>query len=138
MADEDQEEAVMRINVTSVLVDDQEKALHFYTDVLGFVTKRDIPLGEARWLTVVSPDDPEGTELLLEPDEHPAARPFKEALVSDGIPFTSFAVEDVNAEFERLRSLGVRFTQEPAEMGPTRTAVLDDTCGNLIQIASMP
>jgi catechol 2,3-dioxygenase-like lactoylglutathione lyase family enzyme len=138
MADEDQEEAVMRINVTSVLVDDQEKALRFYTDVLGFVKKRDIPLGEARWLTVVSPDDPEGTELLLEPDEHPAAQPFKEALVSDGIPFTSFAVEDVNAEFERLRSLGVRFTQEPSEMGPTWTAVLDDTCGNLIQIASMP
>jgi catechol 2,3-dioxygenase-like lactoylglutathione lyase family enzyme len=138
MADEDQEEAVMRINLTSVLVDDQEKALRFYTDVLGFVTKRDIPLGEARWLTVVSVDDPEGTELLLEPDEHPAARPFKEALVSDGIPFTSFAVEDVNAEFERLRSLGVRFTQEPAEIGPTWTAVLDDTCGNLIQIASMP
>ncbi len=128
----------MRISVTSVLVDDQNKALGFYTDVLGFVKKRDIPLGAARWLTVVSPDDPDGTELLLEPDEHPAARPFKEALVSDGIPFTSFAVEDVNAEFDRLRSLGVRFTQEPAEMGPTRTAVLDDTCGNLIQIASMP
>ena len=126
----------MRINVTSVLVDDQEKALRFYTDVLGFVRKRDIPLGEARWLTVVSPDEPEGTELLLEPDEHPAAKPFKEALVSDGIPFTSFAVEDVKAEYERLRSLGVRFTQEPAEMGPTTTAVLDDTCGNLIQIAT--
>ena len=126
----------MRINVTSVLVDDQEKALRFYTDVLGFVMKMDIPLGEARWLTLVSPDEPEGTELLLEPDEHPAAKPFKEALVSDGIPFTSFAVEDVKAEFERLRSLGVRFTQEPAEMGPTTTAVLDDTCGNLIQIAT--
>jgi catechol 2,3-dioxygenase-like lactoylglutathione lyase family enzyme len=137
MADEDQEEAVMRISLTSVLVDDQEKALRFYTDVLGFVKKRDIPLGEARWLTVVSADDPDGTELLLEPDEHPAARPFKEALVSDGIPFTSFAAGDVNAEFERLRSLGVRFTQEPAEMGPTRTAVLEDTCGNLIQIVSM-
>ena len=128
----------MRINLTSVLVDDQEKALRFYTDVLGFEKKRDIPIGEARWLTVVSPDEPEGTELLLEPDEHPAARPFKDALVSDGIPFTSFAVEDVSAEFERMRSLGVRFTQEPAEMGPTTTAVLDDTCGNLIQIASMP
>jgi catechol 2,3-dioxygenase-like lactoylglutathione lyase family enzyme len=138
MAKRKGEEAVMRISVTSVLVDDQNKALGFYTDVLGFVKKRDIPLGAARWLTVVSPDDPDGTELLLEPDEHPAARPFKEALVSDGIPFTSFAVEDVNAEFDRLRSLGVRFTQEPAEMGPTRTAVLDDTCGNLIQIASMP
>ena len=127
----------MKINLASVLVDDQEKALRFYTDVLGFVKKRDIPLGEARWLTVVSADDPDGTELLLEPDEHPAARPFKEALVSDGIPFTSFAAGDVNAEFERLRSLGVRFTQEPAEMGPTRTAVLEDTCGNLIQIVSM-
>jgi catechol 2,3-dioxygenase-like lactoylglutathione lyase family enzyme len=138
MDDEDQEEAVMRIILTSVLVDDQEKALRFYTDVLGFVKKRDIPLGEARWLTVVSPDDPEGTELLLEPDEHPAARPFKEALVSDGIPFTSFAVDDVTTEYDRLRSLGVRFTQEPAEMGPTKTAVLEDTCGNLIQIASMP
>jgi catechol 2,3-dioxygenase-like lactoylglutathione lyase family enzyme len=126
----------MRISVTSVLVDDQEKALRLYSDVLGFVRKRDIPLGEARWLTVVSPDEPDGTELLLEPDEHPAAKPFKEALVSDGIPFTSFAVEDVKAEFERLRSLGVRFTQEPAEMGPTTTAVLDDTCGNLIQIAT--
>jgi len=138
VADEEQEEAVMRIILTSVLVDDQEKALRFYTDVLGFVKKQDIPLGEARWLTVVSPDEPDGTELLLEPDEHPAARPFKEALVSDGVPFTMFAVEDVNAEFDRLRSLGVRFTQEPADMGPTRTAVLDDTCGNLIQIAAMP
>jgi len=128
----------MRINLTNVLVDDQEKALHFYTDVLGFVKKHDIDLGAARWLTVVSPQEPDGVELLLEPDEHPAARPFKEALVSDGVPFTSFAVEDVNAEFDRLRSLGVLFTQEPTDMGPTRTAVLDDTCGNLIQIASMP
>jgi catechol 2,3-dioxygenase-like lactoylglutathione lyase family enzyme len=128
----------MRINLTNVLVDDQEKALHFYTDVLGFVKKHDIDLGEARWLTVVSPEEPDGVELLLEPDEHPAARPFKEALASDGVPFTSFAVEDVNAEFDRLRSLGVLFTQEPTDMGPTRTAVLDDTCGNLIQIASMP
>ena len=128
----------MRINLTNVLVDDQEKALHFYTDVLGFVKKHDIDLGAARWLTVVSPQEPDGVELLLEPDEHPAARPFKEALVSDGVPFTSFAVEDVNAEFNRLRSLGVLFTQEPTDMGPTRTAVLDDTCGNLIQIASMP
>ena len=128
----------MRINLTNVLVDDQEKALHFYTDVLGFVKKHDIDLGAARWLTVVSPQEPDGVELLLEPDEHPAARPFKEALVSDGVPFTSFAVEDVNAEFNRLRSLGVLFTQEPTDMGPTRTAILDDTCGNLIQIASMP
>ena len=126
----------MRINITSVLVDDQEKALRFYTDVLGFVKKTEVPLGEHRWLTVVSPEDPDGVELVLEPDEHPAVRPFKEALVADGIPFTSFTVGDVRAEFERLRAAGVRFTQEPAEMGPVTTAVLDDTCGNLIQIAS--
>jgi catechol 2,3-dioxygenase-like lactoylglutathione lyase family enzyme len=126
----------MRINVASVLVDDQDKALRFYTDVLGFVKKTEIPLGEARWLTVVSPEEPEGTELLLEPDGHPAAKPFKQALVEDGIPFTSFAVDDVHKEFERLRSLGVHFTQEPVETGPVTTAVFDDTCGNLIQIAS--
>lgn len=126
----------MRINLTSVLVDDQEKALRFYTEVLGFVKKYDFPMGgEDRWLTVVSPQDPDGTELLLEPSGHPAAKPFKEALVADGIPFTSFAVDDVPAEYERLRGLGVRFTQPPADMGPVTTAVLDDTCGNLIQIA---
>ena len=127
----------MRINLASVLVDDQEKALRFYTDVLGFVQKTDVPVGEHRWLTVVSPEEPDGVELVLEPDEHPAVRPFKEALVADGIPFTSFAVADVYAEFARLKGLGVTFTQEPAEMGPVTTAVLDDTCGNLIQIASM-
>ena len=126
----------MRINITSVLVDDQDKAEQFYTEVLGFVKKIDIPVGGGgRWLTVVSPEDPEGTELLLEPDGHPAAGPFKEALVADGIPFTQFAVEDVHAERERLRGLGVRFTQEPTQMGPVTTAVFDDTCGNLIQIA---
>ena len=125
----------MRIALTSVLVDDQEKALRFYTDVLGFVKKTDIPVGEARWLTVVAPDQPQGPELVLEPDAHPAATPFKAALVADGIPFTSFAVEDVHAEFQRLRGLGVRFTQEPADMGGVTTAVFDDTCGNLIQIA---
>src|SRR6266566_1380578 len=125
----------MRINVTSVLVDDQDKALHFYTDVLGFLKKTEIPMGEHRWLTVVSPAAPNGIELLLEPDSHPAARPFKEALVSDGIPFTSFAVDDVRQEYERLHALGVQFTQQPAEMGPMITAVFDDTCGNLIQIA---
>jgi catechol 2,3-dioxygenase-like lactoylglutathione lyase family enzyme len=127
----------MRINVTSVLVDDQDKALRFYTDVLGFVKKTEVPLGEARWLTVVSPEEPEGTELLLEPDGHPAAKPFKQALVVDGIPFTSFAVDDVQEEFERLRKHGVRFTQEPLDAGPVTIAVFDDTCGNLIQIASM-
>jgi catechol 2,3-dioxygenase-like lactoylglutathione lyase family enzyme len=126
----------MKINLTSVLVDDQAKALAFYTDVLGFVTKEDIPLGEHRWLTVVSPEDPDGPELVLEPDTHPAARPFREALVNDGIPFTSFAVDDVGRDFERLTGLGVRFTQEPTEMGPVTTAVFDDTCGNLIQIAA--
>lgn len=125
----------MRINLSSVLVDDQRKALRFYTEVLGFVKKHDIPLGEHSWVTVVSPDQPEGTELALEPDSHPAAKPFKEALVADGIPLTSFAVDDVQREFERLRGLGVRFTQEPLDMGPVVTAVLDDTCGNLIQLA---
>jgi catechol 2,3-dioxygenase-like lactoylglutathione lyase family enzyme len=127
----------MRINLTSVLVDDQAKALRFYTEVLGFAPKTDVPLGEHRWLTVVSPDSPEGPELLLEPDAHPAAGSFKAALVEDGIPYTSFAVEDVQGEFERLSALGVRFTQPPTAMGPVTTAVLDDTCGNLIQIAAM-
>jgi len=124
----------MKINLTSVLVDDQEKALRFYTDVLGFTKKMEVPLGEHRWLTVVSPEDPDGVELVLEPDEHPAAKPFKDALVQDGIPFTSFAVDDVQREYERLSALGVRFTQEPLDAGPATTAVLDDTCGNLIQI----
>jgi catechol 2,3-dioxygenase-like lactoylglutathione lyase family enzyme len=127
----------VRINLASVLVDDQDKALEFYTDVLGFVKKTDVPLGEARWLTVVSPEEPDGTELVLEPDgEVPAAKPFKNALVGDGIPYTSFAVADVHAEYERLRGQGVRFTQEPLEMQSVTTAVFDDTCGNLIQIAS--
>jgi len=125
----------MKIVVTNVYVDDQDKALRFYTNVLGFVKKTEIPMGEARWLTVVAPDDPDGTELLLEPDGHPAAGPFKRALVEDGIPFTSFGVKDVQAEYERLRSAGVHFTQPPVDMGPVTTAVLDDTCGNLIQIA---
>ena len=125
----------MRINLTSVLVDDQDKALRFYTEVLGFVKKTEVPMGEHRWLTVVSPEDPDGVELVLEPDAHPAARTFKDALMSDGIPYTSFAVEDVRAEFDRLKGLGVTFTQEPVQMGPVTTAVLDDTCGNLIQLA---
>ena len=128
----------MRIGLTSVLVDHQDKALAFYTDVLGFRKKHDVPLGEHRWVTVVSPDAPDGVELLLEPDEHPAAGPFKRALVADGIPFTSFGVDDVRREYERLRDLGVRFTQEPTAMGPVTTAVFDDTCGNLIQIAQAP
>jgi catechol 2,3-dioxygenase-like lactoylglutathione lyase family enzyme len=127
----------MRINVTSVFVDDQDKALDFYTTVLGFVKKTDIPSGEFRWLTVVSPEQPDGVELLLEPDAHPAAKPFKDALVADGMPFTSFAVDDVRAEHDRLIAKGVRFVQPPTEMGPVVTATFDDTCGNLIQIASM-
>ena len=126
----------MRIGLTSILVDDQDKALRFYTDVLGFVKKHDVPLGAHRWLTVVSPEAPDGVELVLEPDEHPAAKPFKRALVEDGIPFASFGVEDVHAEYKRLSSAGVHFTQPPVEMGPVTTAVLDDTCGNLIQIAA--
>jgi catechol 2,3-dioxygenase-like lactoylglutathione lyase family enzyme len=131
-------ETIVKINITSVYVDDQDKALAFYTDTLGFVKKTEIPLGEARWLTVVSPDEPDGTELLLEPDGHPAVGPFKQALAQDGIPFTSFAVDDVHAECDRLRALGVRFTQQPVELGEVIMAVLDDTCGNLIQIASTP
>ena len=128
----------MRIYVTSVLVDDQRRALDFYTNVLGFQKKRDIPLGSASWLTVVSAEQPDGTELLLEPSDHPAVKPFKNALVEDGIPTTSFAVDDVQAEFDRLRSKGVRFTQEPTQMGAVSTAVFDDTCGNLIQIVRLP
>ncbi|RNL87578.1 VOC family protein [Halostreptopolyspora alba] len=126
----------MRITLANVFVDDQDKALAFYTDILGFVKANEIPLGEARWLTVVSPEAPDGPELVLEPDGHPAVGPFKNALREDGIPYTSFAVDDVHAEFERLRGLGVRFTQDPVEMPGVTTAVLDDTCGNLIQIAS--
>jgi catechol 2,3-dioxygenase-like lactoylglutathione lyase family enzyme len=136
MADEEMRTDMPRINITSVLVDDQDKALRFYTEVLGFTKKTEVPLGDHRWLTVVSPDDPDGTELLLEPDSHPAVGPFKRALQNDGIPFTSFAVDDVNAEYERLRAIGVTFTQQPLEAGPVTTAVFDDTCGNLIQLAA--
>jgi catechol 2,3-dioxygenase-like lactoylglutathione lyase family enzyme len=127
----------MRIGLASVLVDDQDKALRFYTDVLGFVKKYDEPLGVHRWLTVVSPENPDGVELVLEPDEHPAIKPFKRAIVEDGIPWTSFDVSDVNAEYKRLVDAGVRFTQPPVDYGPVITAIFDDTCGNLIQIAQM-
>jgi catechol 2,3-dioxygenase-like lactoylglutathione lyase family enzyme len=125
-----------RINVTSVFVDDQAKALAFYTEKLGFVLKTDVPTGPFRWLTVVGADDPEGVELLLEPDEHPAAKAFTSALVEDGIPATSFMVEDVVAAHTELEALGVTFTQPPTPMGPVVTAVLDDTCGNLIMLTS--
>ncbi|MYT69431.1 MULTISPECIES: VOC family protein [unclassified Streptomyces] len=128
----------MKIHMTSVFVDDQAKAEHFYTEILGFRKKHDVPLGEgARWLTVVSAEEPGGTELLLEPAGHPAVKPYRDALVADGIPLAQFAVDDVRAEYERLTALGVRFTQEPVEMGPVTTAVLDDTCGNLIQLAAV-
>lgn len=125
----------MRIVVTSVMVDDQQKALEFYTDVLGFVKKNDVPLGEHRWLTVVSPEDPDGTELLLEPMGMPAARTFQKALRTEGVPWTSFGVADVDKEHERLVARGVRFTMPPTQMGPVKLAVFEDTCGNLIQIA---
>ncbi|MFK7884356.1 MAG: VOC family protein [Phycisphaerales bacterium] len=125
----------MRINLSSVAVDDQEKGLRFYTEVLGFQKKHDIPMGKHRWITLVSAEDPDGTELCLEPDEHPAVQQFKSALIEDGIPFTSFAVQDVAAEHKRLESLGVRFTQPPVDYGTVTAAVFDDTCGNLIQIA---
>jgi catechol 2,3-dioxygenase-like lactoylglutathione lyase family enzyme len=125
----------MKIRQTGIYVDDQAEALDFYTRVLGFSKKDDVPLGEYRWLTVVSPDDPEGVELLLSPADHPAVKPYRETLVGDGIPLASFAVSDINGEFTRLKGLGVRFTQEPVEMGPVTTAVFDDTCGNLIQLA---
>ena len=126
----------MRIHMTSVFVDDQARAKDFYTDVLGFEMKRDIPTGEHSFLTVVSPEDPAGPELLLEPSDHPAVGPFREALAADGIPSTSFAVDDVRTEHARLSAHGVVFTQEPLDMGPVTAAVFDDTCGNLIQIVS--
>ena len=126
----------MRIGLTSVPIGDYDQALAFYTGVLGFEKKRDIPLGDgARWLTVVSPDDPDGTELLLEPNaEYPEMKALKQALVRDGIPFTAFQVDDIQAEYARLKDLGVQFAMEPTNMGMTTAAVFDDTCGNLIQI----
>jgi catechol 2,3-dioxygenase-like lactoylglutathione lyase family enzyme len=124
----------MKIKLSSVLVDDQNKALAFYTGKLGFIKKTEIPMGEVKWLTVVSPDDPEGTELVLEPDANPAAKVFKKALFEQGIPYTAFQVEDIQKEFERLSRLGVVFSMPPTNMGPVTQAVLDDTCGNLIQI----
>ncbi|MGI9304402.1 MAG: VOC family protein [Gammaproteobacteria bacterium] len=127
----------MKIYVTSVFVDDQAHAHDFYTKQLGFVVKNDVPLGENRWLTVVSDAQPDGTELLLEPSDHPAVQPFKAALVADGIPATSFQVDDLDTEYERLSGLGVAFTQPPMDAGPVRMAVLDDTCGNLIQLVEM-
>jgi catechol 2,3-dioxygenase-like lactoylglutathione lyase family enzyme len=128
---------MLRIVVTSVFVEDQAKALAFYTDVLGFVKKTDLPLGDARWLTVASAADPNGVELLLEPSSSAVAKSFQEGVKSQGIPATSFAVDDITAEHRRLVGLGVEFTQPPTAMGPVTVAVFDDTCGNLIQIAQM-
>lgn len=124
----------MRIHLTGVFVDDQDKALRFYTETLGFKLKHNVPVGRFAWITVVSEEAPEGMELLLEPDEHPAVPPYKAALVKDGIPCASFAVDDVEAEHERLVAKGVRFVQPPTDAGTVITAVFDDTCGNLIQI----
>jgi len=125
----------MKIKLTSVMVDDQDKALRFYTEVLGFAKKSEVPIGQFRWLTVVSPDGPDDIELLLEPNAHPAAKVFQKAMFDDGIPLASFAVEDIQKEYERMSALGVVFRGKPAKMGPVTIAVLEDTCGNLIQIA---
>jgi predicted enzyme related to lactoylglutathione lyase len=126
----------MKIKLASVPIDDYDKALKFYTEVMGFQLKRDMPLGEgARWITVVSPEEPEGVELLLEPNAgYPAMKALKESLVKDGIPYTAFQVNDIQGEYERMKNLGAQFTMEPTNMGMTTAAVLDDTCGNLIQI----
>ena len=126
----------MRIALASIPIDDYDKALKFYTECLGFKPKRDIPLGNgARWITVVSPDEPDGTELLLEPNaEYPAMKALKESLVRDGIPYTAFQVDDIHAEYERLKALGVEFSMEPTDIGSATVAMLNDTCGNLIQI----
>ncbi|MFD1815071.1 VOC family protein [Rhodococcus gannanensis] len=124
----------MRINLTTLFVDDQRAALAFYTDVLGFVVHHDIPLGEDAWLTVVSPDSPAGPQLLLEPARHPAVKPYRDAMMEDGIPLAQFAVDDVESEHARLVDRGVTFTQPPTDIGTAVIAVLDDTCGNLVQI----
>ncbi len=128
---------MIRINVTNVLVDDQEKALNFYTEVLGFIKKTEIPMGEHKWLTVVSPKEQNGVELLLEPMAFEPARAYQKALKDAGIPYTSFAVDDLKKEYVRLTGLGVQFSLEPKEMGPIMMAVLDDTCGNNIQLVQM-
>ena len=124
----------MKIQLNSVFVENQDKALQFYTQILGFVLKRNIPLGEDKWLTVVSPEGPQDVELLLEPNGNPAAKTFQKAIFEQGIPLTAFAVDDIQKEYARLKKLGVEFNMEPTNMGMTTMAVFDDTCGNLIQI----
>ena len=127
----------MKIRLTSVFVDDQDKALAFYTGTLGFVKKQDVPVGQFKWLTVASPEEPGGVELLLEPNDNPAAATYQQAIFQQGIAAATFVVDDIQAEYERLKAQGVTFTTEPTSMGPTTIAVLDDTCGNLIQIAQV-
>lgn len=127
-------EGKMKIKLTSVFVEDQEKALRFYTGVLGFLKKQDIPVGEFRWLTVVSAEGPDDIELVLEPNENPAAKTYQQALFKQGIPLTAFAVDDIHQEYERLKKAGVRFQSEPVNVGTTTLAIFEDTCGNLIQI----
>ncbi|MBW7882143.1 MAG: VOC family protein [Caldilineaceae bacterium] len=124
----------MKIKLTSVFVDDQDRALGFYTGILGFVKKQDLPVGRFKWLTVVSPEEPDSAELLLEPSDNPAAKAFKQAIFEQGIPIAAFAVDDIQEEYARLKKLGVEFTMEPTNMGTAIVAVLNDTCGNLIQI----
>jgi catechol 2,3-dioxygenase-like lactoylglutathione lyase family enzyme len=128
----------MKIKLNSIMVDDQDKALRFYTEVLGFVKKTEIPVGEFRWLTVVSPEGHDDVELVLEPNANPAGKTFQEALFAQGIPATAFEVDDIAAEFERLKARGVVFTQDPVAAGPVTIAVFADTCGNLIQIYQPP
>ncbi|AET67510.1 lactoylglutathione lyase-like lyase [Desulfosporosinus orientis DSM 765] len=125
----------MKIIVTSIFVEDQDKALEFYSEKLGFIKKEDVPVGEFRWITLVSPDDHNGTQLLLEPNDHPAAKEYQKKIFADGIPAIMFGVADVRQEYRRLIGKGVKFTMEPTEMGNVTIAVFDDTCGNLIQIA---
>ncbi|MGE5334648.1 MAG: VOC family protein [Nitrososphaerota archaeon] len=127
----------MKIRLTSVFVDDQDKALRFYMGTLGFVKKQDFPVGAFKWLTVASPEEPDGVELLLEPNDNPAASTFQQAIFQQGIPMATFNVDDIQAEYERMKALGVRFTMEPTSMGPATVAVFDDTCGNLIQLAQV-
>lgn len=124
----------MKIIVTSIFVQDQDKALEFYSETLGFVKKHDVPAGEFRWITLVSPDNQDGTELVLEPNDNPAAKEYQKKLFDQGIPATMFGVADVRKEYNRLMKHGVKFTMEPTEMGAITIAVFDDTCGNLIQI----
>lgn len=127
----------MKMYIKSVIVDDQEKALAFYKDTLGFTVKHDIPMGEYRWLTLVSAEEPDGVELALEPDAHPASKSFQSAIKNDGIPYTAFSVEDIDAEYKRLCKLGVKFSKAPVKAGGATMAIFDDTCGNLIQILQL-